>query len=219
MYCICDVTVSVCLFICMHVLCFFFCVYCRSRKGRVLAGRTCYRKETSLRLQAVCVCVCVAAAQCCFSNHSLLPVAFVDNCCKLLRAPIIIFFQAQPAFMMAKRGEWPMGCEIARRRFLLTSATGAATVSLPQCRDAPRWAGLEFKRKRNSKKNTQKKTSGLEHNAVCAKWLDSSLMSVLSEKVERGSKHTPEPSAPSPLSLRSRGLLWSLTFSSLSSLS
>lgn len=140
--------------------------------------------------------VCVAAAQCCFSNHSLLPVAFVDNCCKLLRAPIIIFFQAQPEFMMAKRGEWPMGCEIARRRFLLTSATGAATVSQPQCRDAPRWAGLEFKRKRNSYK---KITSGLEHNAVCAKGLDSSLMSVLSEKVERAMKANTHQSPMLPL--------------------
>lgn len=37
-----------------------------------------------------------------------------------------------------------MGREIAWRRFPLTSATGAATVSQPQCRDAPQSAGLEF---------------------------------------------------------------------------
>lgn len=159
--------------------------------------------------------MCVAAAQCCFSNHSLLPVAFVDNCCKLLRAPIIIFFQAQPEFMMAKRGEWPMGCEIARRRFLLTSATGAATVSQPQCRDALRWAGLEFKRKWNSKK--KKITSGLEHKAVSQRsdWtLHWWVFSVKRWFSCYESKHTPEPNAPSPLSpLRSRGVLWDVTVS------
>lgn len=63
------------------------------------------------------------------------------TCCKLLRAPIIIFFQTQCLSMMARRGEWPMGRDIAWRRYLLTSATGAATVSQPQCRDAPAVGG------------------------------------------------------------------------------
>lgn len=34
-----------------------------------------------------------------------------------------------------------MGRDIAWRRYLLTSATGAATVSQPQCRDAPAVGG------------------------------------------------------------------------------
>ncbi|XP_008293784.1 platelet endothelial cell adhesion molecule isoform X3 [Stegastes partitus] len=58
--------------------------------------------------------------------------------------------------MMARRGERPMGREIAWRRYLLTSATGAATVSQPQCRDAPQWEEqslLTFKWK-NKKKRT-----------------------------------------------------------------
>lgn len=63
------------------------------------------------------------------------------TCCKLLRAPVIIFFQTQCLSMMARRGEWPMGRDIAWRRYLLTSATGAATVSQPQCRDAPAVGG------------------------------------------------------------------------------
>lgn len=37
-----------------------------------------------------------------------------------------------------------MGREIAWRRFPLTSATGAATVSQLQCRNTLMWEGLEF---------------------------------------------------------------------------
>lgn len=62
----------------------------------------------------------------------------------LLRAAIIIFFQTQRHAMMAQRGEWPMGHEIVWHHFLLTSATGAATVTQQQCREkSHRWEELK----------------------------------------------------------------------------
>jgi len=61
-------------------------------------------------------------------------MVLIVNYCNLLRAAIIIFFQTQCRSMMARRGEWPMGLGVAWRRYLLTSATGAATVFQQQCR-------------------------------------------------------------------------------------
>lgn len=55
---------------------------------------------------------------------------------------VVVSLQARRCSVMAPRGERPMGCELARRRFLLTSATGAATVTRQQCSGAPRhWQG------------------------------------------------------------------------------
>lgn len=77
-------------------------------------------------------------------------VTLAESCCYLLTAACYHLFQAQPEFMTAKRGERPMG-------FLpLTSATGAATVSQLQCRDASWWPGLALRWKGTSRENREK---------------------------------------------------------------
>ncbi len=80
-----------------------------------------------------------------------------------------------------------MGCEIARRRFLLTSATGAATVSQPQCRGAAPMGGLNlifFFQKLSKKKKLSELTEGSNPvcDAKCWIWTLASLMSFSSEK-------------------------------------
>lgn len=80
-----------------------------------------------------------------------------------------------------------MGCEIARRLFPLTSATGAATVSQPQCRDVPQWVDLNsiFKKTFKDKEALRKdfKSNSPVCDAKCCRiWTVSSLMTFLSEK-------------------------------------
>lgn len=83
-----------------------------------------------------------------------------------------------------------MGCDIAWRRFPLTSATGAATVSQPQCRDAPKTGGtffFYFQSKRKLHESTFR--ARMENNARGSNVKDldtfSSVMAFLS--IKRGS--------------------------------
>lgn len=93
-------------------------------------------------------------------------MTLAESCCYLLTSACYHLFQAQPEFMTAKRGERPMG-------FLsLTSATGAATVSQPQCRDASWWPGLALKWKGMSRENREKNNlikNRLHHKTTHAK--------------------------------------------------
>lgn len=141
----------------------------------------------------------------------------IVNCCNLLRAAIIIFFQTQCRSMMAGRGEWPMGLELAWHRYLLTSATGAATVSQQQCRNSTQWEGQSFSLFLNKKKKLWK-TSGDKHKRLLSHlpcWvqdLDTFFTDIKKEGrfvCLFGYFYFPGPTAPSPL-LQSKWPLISL---------